>query len=445
MKFPRVLSCCIALIFFSSCSPVTQHYPLVDRYLVQQQFSDADTVIKKNKKKYGKRNSVLYYMDRAMMLHLSGEYTKSNFFLEKAEIKIGKLYRKSIITGTGALMTNDNLLPYEGEDFEKVIINIIAALNYVHLGRWDEALVEARKVDHKLNLFNDRYDKKNIYKEDAYARYLSGILYEAEGELNDAFIAYRKAYETYQDYLRDYGTPIPSMLPGDLLRITEVLGLDEEHNSYRKEFPEIEWIPQKEFDKLGEIIFISYNGRSPVKEDYFITVPIRDNEQTYFLRLALPRFAPQPTDSTFAEVRLTGSEGFAASQQMSLMEDITAIAKKNLEDRIARITAKAIVRATAKYLVAHEIRKIDKENKLLQIFTDLGTNIFSILSEQADKRSWRTLPGQIHTARFAVPPGSYTIEVKYYSFSGSLITRKTYKATIHAGKKKFLSNRFIGN
>ena len=106
-------------------------------------------------------------------------------------------------------------------------------------------------------------------------------------------------------------------------------------------------------------------------------------------------------------------ERSAGSGQDHLVGRLGPIEIENLEDRVARITAKAIVRATAKYLAAHEIRKIAKENKLLQIITDLGTNLFSVLSEQADKRSWRTLPGQIHTARFAVPPGSYTIEVKY--------------------------------
>jgi len=86
------------------------------------------------------------------------------------------------------MLSNDLTLPYEGEDFETVLINVVAALNYVLLNQWDDALVEARKVDHKLNVINDRYDKKNVYKEDAFARYLSGILYEGKGELNDAFI-----------------------------------------------------------------------------------------------------------------------------------------------------------------------------------------------------------------------------------------------------------------
>ena len=89
------------------------------------------------------------------------------------------------------------------------------ALNYTAAGHHEDALVEARKVDSKLNVINSRYadDKKNVYKEDAFIRFLMGVLYEAEGEVNDAFISYRKAEEIYRnDYAANYGVSAPSLL-----------------------------------------------------------------------------------------------------------------------------------------------------------------------------------------------------------------------------------------
>jgi hypothetical protein len=223
-----------------------------------------------------------------MMLHLAGQYVESNQMLAQAEDRIDQFYTKSVSAETGAMLTNDNTLPYEGEDFEKVMINVIQALNYVFLGEWDEALVEARKVDHKLNLFNDKYEKKNVYKQDALAQYLSGILYEAKSELNDAFISYRKADEAYGDYRKNYGSPLPPPLPADLLRTTAALGFMEEHQGYLKKFPDTRWTTEKELQSQGELIFISYTGRSPIKEDYFITAPVPDGSGgTYILRVAL--------------------------------------------------------------------------------------------------------------------------------------------------------------
>lgn len=453
-----LLSVLLSLPGLSSCGPAVGHYVLVDDKQSQQQFAEADAVIEKHKAGYGERNAVLYFLDRGMLLHLAGRYHESNEHLTQAENRIEELYTKSVTAETSAMLTNDNTLPYEGEDFEKVMINVIMALNYVYLGQWDEALVEARKVDHKLNLFNDRYEKKNVYKQDALAHYLSGILYEAKGELNDAFISYRKADEAYGDYRGNYGTPLPPTLPADLLRVTAALHLTEEHEDYLKQFPGTPWMTAQEMKNRSEVIFISYTGRSPIKEDLFIDAPIPDGQGgTYLLRVALPKFVPLPNPVKTAEVHLIpGGEGAVGpggaagviSQPTFLTEDITALAGKNLEDRVGRITVKAIARATAKYLASRAVRKeVAKktgDNPLTGFLADLGTDLYSVASEQADKRSWRTLPGEIRMARLVALPGTYTVAAEYYDQAGGWVARKTFPPmTLKAGEKKFLGDRIL--
>ncbi|MBI3811573.1 MAG: hypothetical protein HY283_05140 [Nitrospirae bacterium] len=432
----------VGLLVLSGCGPGVHHYILVDNLQSRQQFAEADAVIVKHQSDYGDRNAVLYDFDRGMMLHLAGQYNESNQSLTQAENRIDELYTQSVAAGAGAMLTNDNALPYEGEDFEKVMINVIAALNYGYLGQWDEALVEARKVDHKLNLFNDKYEKKNVYKQDALAQYLSGILFEAKGELNDAFISYRKAYEAYGDYRKNYGTPMPPTLPADLLRVTAALHLEEEHQDYLKQFPSARWTTEKELKGQSELVFVSYTGRSPIKEDFFIEAPIPEKKGgVYVLRVALPKFVPRSNKVKTAEVHLipAAGSGGAVSQRTFLAEDVTAIAKKNLEDRIARITAKSIARAVVKYQATREAEK--KGGPV----AGLLANVAAVATEQTDKRSWRTLPGQIQLARLAVPPGTYTVAVEYYDTTDGLIERKTFPAmTLKAGEKRFLGYRVLG-
>jgi hypothetical protein len=243
---------------------------------------------------------------------------------------------------------------------------------------------------------------------------------------------------------------MPPPLPADLLRTTAALGFTEEHQDYLKQFPDTRWLTEKELQSQSELIFISYTGRSPVKEDYFITAPVPDvRGGTYLLRVALPKFVPLPDKVGTAEVHLMPADGGAVSQRVFLAEDITAIAKKNLEDRIGRITAKAIARATAKYLASRTIRNQMAQGKgneaLAGFLADVGTNIYSVVSEQSDKRSWRTLPGEIQMARLAVPPGTYTLAVEYYDSAGGLIERKTFPAMVlKAGEKRFVGYRILG-
>jgi len=438
-----------SLTVLLGCGPATHQYVKVENLEARQEFAEADAVIEKHKGDYGDRNAVLYYFDRGIMLHLAGQYAESNRYLAQAEDRIDRLYTKSVSAVAGAMLTNDTTLPYEGEDFEKVMINVISALNYAYLGELDDALVEARKVDHKLNLFNDKYEKKNVYKRDALAQYLSGILYEDKGEINDAFISYRKAFEAYGDYRKNYATPLPPPLPADLMRTASAVGFTEEYEDYHKQFPNTRWTTENVLQGQGELIFVSYVGRSPIKEDYFIDAPIPNGKNgTYILRVALPKFVPRPDRVGATEVHLvpadggTGSATGAAgeiSQQAFLAEDITAIAKKNLEDRIARITAKAIARAVAKYQTTREAEKAGGP------IAGLLANVVSIATEQSDKRSWRTLPDRIQMARLAAPPGNYTVTVEYYDRSGGLIERKTFPAmTLQAGEKRFLGYRMLG-
>ena len=170
---------------------------MVDKSLLENDYRQADAIIQKAEDEYGTKSRVLYGMDRGMTLQLAGEYERSNEVLEQAEDELDRLYTRSVRTESLAFVTNDNSLPYEGEPYEQVMINVLKALNYASLNRWQDALVEARRIDHRLNVLADRTKDKAAYHDDGFARYLSGILYESAGDLNNAFIAYRKAYETF--------------------------------------------------------------------------------------------------------------------------------------------------------------------------------------------------------------------------------------------------------
>ncbi len=472
-----VLSSLFFMVLFfvlHACGPVASHYVIVEDNLLRGDAASADAVIEKNRDNYGERNEVLYYMDRGMTLHLTGRYQESNQILEEAEQRIEDLFTRRVTTEAAAFLTNDNLLPYEGEDFEKVMINVVRALNYMYLGDTDNALVEARKVDHKLSVINEKYaDKKNAYKEDAFARYLAGILYEAGGkqELNEAWISYRKSLATFKDYAALYKTPIPTIVVQDVMRLTDALGQQDIASEIKKEYPNIEWHLAKDLKGQGELIFLSYNGRAPRKEDNFLDIPLspeaiaivlatgnRNNDvktaargiaalQGKIIRLALPRFVPQRSEVAYTEVSLIGKDGGSIfSGRTILMEDITAIAIRNLDDRILRITAKAVARAAVKKLIALSVeKKAEKEGGVLAgIIAGGVANAAGFATEQADKRSWRTLPDEIQVARIGIPPGTYDLQVKYIARNGSVIDQKVFhNILIKAGEKKFMSNRIV--
>ena len=198
--------CLIALVcvWLSACAPKLDHYEQLDQYIYQQDYDSALKLMDESKESYKERNAALYYMEQGLLAHFAGHYAKSNQSLLKAEAILDELYTRSVSKQAASFVINDNTIPYRGEDFEDAMVNLFLALNYAGQGLMEDALVEARQVDNELNIINSRYDdaSKNVYSEDAFIRFLMGVLYEANDEINDAFISYRKAEEIYRtDYL----------------------------------------------------------------------------------------------------------------------------------------------------------------------------------------------------------------------------------------------------
>ncbi|MDH4304977.1 MAG: hypothetical protein OEV53_13030, partial [Nitrospira sp.] len=270
-----VLAGCLAFLS-TGCGPSVNRYLLIEQSLLAGNPQQAASIVEQTKEEYGTKGRLLYGMDRGFILQMAGQYQQSSAVLEQAEEEVERLYTRSIRTETAAFLTNDNALPYEGDAYEHVMINVVKALNYAAQGQIQEALVEVRRIDHRLNVLGDRVKDLDKYRNDGFARYLSGILYEAAGDQNNAFIAYRNAYEAYQAMKGWLRLSPPVSLQADLLRTAEVLGLKTEFESYRQAFPDVTWTPisSSSGEELAHVIMISYNGRAPRKEDMFLDLPI---------------------------------------------------------------------------------------------------------------------------------------------------------------------------
>ncbi|TKB52917.1 MAG: hypothetical protein E8D50_09015 [Nitrospira sp.] len=440
----QALFAAMAFVLLAGCGPSVNRYLLIDTSLRANDPKGADAIVQRTEKEYGEKSRVLYGMDRGMLLQLAGDYQQSNIVLEQAEDEIDRLYTRKIRTEALAFMTNDTALAYEGDPYEQVLVNVLKALNYSALGQWQEALVEARRIDHRLNVLSDRTQEKGAYREDGFARYLSGILYESTGDVNNAFIAYRKAYETF-DATRAWSyTAVPSQLREDLLRTAEALHFTQELAEYRRLFPDTKWETSQSLQQLAQVVVISYNGRAPRKEDQFLDLPVSlDALQLVLLnrglsqagrqsnrgvdtvlyglngrviRVALPRLAPQKTQVPVDRVSLIPDNGTGVTVNTELVHNVTALADKALSERMAGITVKALARAATKFALAEGAMRGAQQaagkdaGPWVGLLVGLLAKGLAVASEEADKRSWQTLPDEIHLARVWVPPGRYQVQ-----------------------------------
>jgi tetratricopeptide (TPR) repeat protein len=359
------------------------------------------------------RDLLLYLMDLGLVLHTAGRYEDSIRYFRRADDIADIKDYTSLSLEASTLLTSDNFKDYKGEDFEKVLINTYLAMNYALVGRNEDALVEARRVNRKLLLMVQEGGRK--YKQNAFARYLSGILYEKEGNWNDAYVDYKETWKLM---------PTFPGLGRDLWRLARLNRNAEDAEKWEREFDLGE---QERMDAMragpgsaeGEIVVLYQNGISPEKVQ---------SEQAY----NVPRFRPRWNPVREARVWVDGKMAGVPS----VLHDIEETAIQNLDDNMAGIVAKKVVAGTiAKETAAYGIEKAT-DSPLL----GLAAKVFFYASDQADLRSWNLLPRDLQVLRIPVPPGLHQVRLEPEGRPGKGM-EKTIQ--VGAGKKVFVAYRYM--
>jgi hypothetical protein len=87
--------------------------------------------------------------------------------------------------------------------------------------------------------------------------------------------------------------------------------------------------------------------------------------------------------------------------------DLNALAARALRERMPAIMTRQIIRATAKAMVP-QLARGDEREVLVFIMS-----LYSLISEQADLRSWTTLPQDAQVLRTACPPGRQVLTLTH--------------------------------
>lgn len=396
-----------ALLCVQGCASARMSDRESDNLFRSAKYDEAASQLEKGLKDQGEngRDLLLYLLDLGLALHSAGRYEESNQVLLKAD-KVAEIKDyTSLAAESASILTSENVKDYKGEDFENVLISTYLAMNYALMGDVENALVEARRVNRKLHMMITEGKRK--YKQNAFARYLSAILYESEGNFNDAYIDYKKAWELEPDF---------PALRLDLWRTSRLSGMRDEAARWDGQF-QLASAEKQQLKPKAEIIVFYENGISPVK---------RPNPDFHMV----PRFYPRPNPVSYAHVEINGQ----MKGDTAVLDPIETTAIRNLEEKYAGIVAKRVAGLVAKRVVADQIER--KTNSPLLGALARAT---LYLSDQADLRSWNLLPKDLQIARFPVEPGTY--EVKVTPVGADPLPAKTIQ--VRAGKKVFVNFRYM--
>lgn len=387
-RFP--LWAALPCFFFLSCSSYTRNTRAGLDAFANRDFAAAEAVYAKADEEGV--DQLVYLFDRGIVRYNAGRYEESikDFRLanDLSEIKD----YTALATEVATLITNDRIVDYKGEEFEHVLVSMYLALNFAALGKEEDAIVACRQVNRKLERL--RSESKRHYGLNAFAQYLSGLMFEKEGNWNNAYIAYKKTAEIEPEFSR-----IKQDMVRGALRTENGSELDKWKRTLGVTETDVKEAG-RELKKTGAVVLLYQNGFAPEK----VSSP------SWY---ELPEYFPRQNRHRAARLYLDGKE----VGRTEILYNVEKVAMQNLKEKYASLIAKRLAGVVAREVIGNQL---DKEAQ------GLGTivKIAMYAASQPDLRSWLTLPKDFQAVRAQVAPGTYKATLRLETAAGALEAEK---------------------
>lgn len=404
----------------------------------------------------GGRDRLIFLLERANIKQAAGDFEGSNEDYEKVyqlfraqDDEAAVRVRDGLKEG-GQLLTNETVLPYRGYSYEKLLVCAYHALNYLMLGDMEGARVEINRFNERFKMEEKIHQLKlksageaakkqklnrdqlstaeqklrhalgaagtgsssvtNLYLS-AFGSYLSALVYDLEGDFSAALLDVRRVESIVPDF--QYARDDAYLLSG-------------------KGAPPPSLSKKIDYSMRGDLILFFQCGLAPVKKEIHIPIPTSRG----FLATAFAACKIVPTSLRNALVFIDGEP----SGTTELLSDVEAQAIRSLVDDIPYTITRGALRMAVKAVV---LQQASKEGGVLG---GLLASIYNIASEQADLRSWLTLPKNIQALRIYPPAGKHRLQLALTGAGGEILWRSEEREVEFRNDRTLLINlRGIGS
>jgi len=149
------------------------------------------------------------------------------------------------------------------------------------------------------------------------------------------------------------------------------------------------------------------HGFAPVKTEVNVNLITHKGVRS----VAFPTYVAQVEAPKLLKVSVSGGDPLGTT---SPIVSVQALASKALVERLPGMMARQILRIFAKAQAS------EQGGKALGGLGKLAINVFNVLSEKADRRSWLTLPHDAQILRSSLPEGQYQLQFQNGAASGTL-------------------------
>ena len=354
----------------------------------------------------GRRDGLLFRLEAAKMLQDAGRFEESNAMFERARtlaVEFDYQADVSVTEEVGTVITDQTWKTYRGTEYDRILLEVYSALNYLALNDLEEALVHMRKAYVRQAEAVSR-NSSEIADAEEDAADSKGV--DSQGVLDDPGYANAQARldTLVSPAYADYVNPLANFLSAILLRedgdnsnalvdLRKLTGMMPGNHYLPALLEEFEASPTPAADRLY-VIF--ENGTAPEREEFRLNLY---TPQQWVSTFAIPGLSPHATQIRSLLVEPLGGSGPIETEHVTSVDSIVAT---DFQAQLPGIVIRTIIATVAKEVVTHQVDKASSN--------DLGfvvANIWKVATSQTDLRTWLSLGAEFQIAYCTVPPDGH--------------------------------------
>ena len=419
---PWLAVCALAVlagVLSSGCRTYTQQNTTA--YVWQNGRFDAAALEygQKAEKERNSKDALIWRLEQGAALRAAGKVRESTTAFDQAEQKINayeESARVKVANEAGALLSNQANLPYEGRAYDKVMVNLYKALNYLQLGEYDKARVEFFRAYQRerdaveLNRKRIAQAQEEVNQRGQQEKELAERARTDPGfgaALNSTYAPLQNL-QAYADYVNPAAVYLDALF--FLCQSTGGSDLERASKSFdrvRSMVGDTRFIRQ-DIDLMARVMngtpvppttYVFYEtGLAPIREQVRIDIPILFARVSY-VGAAFPRIEFLPNSAPGLHVVGTG-----VSEASELVCSMDSVIGREFKNELPGIVTKTLFATVAKATAAYGLNAAaDRQDAVLGLLSRLVTAGYQAAVNIADCRTWTTLPKEIQVCRFSTP------------------------------------------
>jgi uncharacterized protein len=412
-----LLLAAVAGLLATGCKTYQEQNRVI-RYWQQGSLTNAVVeAAKQADKNANNKDAIIWRLEQGAVLRANGQYEDSNKAFEAAQQKIDDYAQKAKVRlgqESGALLSNQAELDYEGRAYDGIMLNTYMALNYLALGEPDKARPELiRAYQRQQDAVQDNAKRIEKVQDEAAKNKDSAAIQRAQN--NPGLQSQIQNASTNLNSLKPYAAyvnPFTVYLDG-LFFMTDAADNSDVERA-RKSFERVtEMAPDNRYVRedlamvnglingqpLAPTTFVIFEtGCAPVRDQVRIDIPIIVTKVSY-IGAAFPTLKPQgnyvPSLIVTADGKNFGTE---------LVSDMDSVIGLDFKNEMPIVITKTIAATVVKGVAAYAANAAaGQQNEWAGLLTQIGTAIYQAAVNIADERTWTTLPKQFQACHFPTP------------------------------------------